>query len=53
MSVLENGGDAVDAAIRTALAVSVVEPFASGIGGGGSAVVAPTGGERRATTIAR
>jgi gamma-glutamyltranspeptidase / glutathione hydrolase len=39
VEMLERGGNAIDAAVATTLAISVVEPFSAGIGAGGFAML--------------
>lgn len=43
--VLEGGGNAMDAAVVTVLVLSVVEPWLSGVGGGGFLLHATAGGQ--------
>ena len=50
MSVLDAGGNAIDAAVATALALATVEPWNSGLGGIGFALV-HRAGERTAQVV--
>jgi gamma-glutamyltranspeptidase/glutathione hydrolase len=46
VDVLERGGNAIDAAVTAAFSVGVLEPWMSGIGGGGFMTIQMASGER-------
>jgi gamma-glutamyltranspeptidase / glutathione hydrolase len=45
MKVMKNGGNAIDAAIAISYVLGVVEPFGSGLGGGGGMLIVPNSEE--------
>ncbi|MGE7758746.1 gamma-glutamyltransferase family protein [Peribacillus sp. NPDC097895] len=45
MDILDNGGTAADAAIAVSYALGVIEPYGSGIGGGGGMLIDPESGK--------
>ncbi len=45
VQMLQQGGSAVDAIVAMCAALNVVEPYMSGLGGGGAMIIHPAGGE--------